>query len=126
MELSTMLTQSLGITNEQAQGGAGLLFKLAKEKLGGAEFGQIAGAVPGIEGLIKSAPASGGGMGGMLSGLASAVSGADLGSVAKLASGFSSLGLNAEMVSKFIPIVLSFVQSKGGDKAKDLLSGVLK
>jgi hypothetical protein len=40
MELVSMLTQTLGVNDSQAKGGAGLLFGLAKEKLGG-DFGQV-------------------------------------------------------------------------------------
>jgi hypothetical protein len=30
------------------------------------------------------------------------------------------------MISKFVPIIMSFVQSKGGQEAVKLLAGVLK
>ena len=30
------------------------------------------------------------------------------------------------MVGKFLPVILSFVQSKGGDQVKNLLAGALK
>jgi hypothetical protein len=86
-----------------------LLFKLAKEKLGGGDFGKVAAAVPGIDSLIGAAPT-----GGILGGLAS------------LAGGFSKLGLDAGMIGKFVPIILSFVQSKGGDAVKGILEKVLK
>ena len=126
MELIQLLTSQLGISNEQAKGGSGLLFKLAKDKLGGGDFSQIANAVPGLEDLISSAPKAGG-LAGALGGLASSFGGGGkLGNLAALAGGFKSLNLDPEMVSKFIPIVMSFVQSKGGDTIKDLLGKVLK
>lgn len=127
MELLQMLTSQLGISEEQASGGAGLLFKLAQEKLSSEEFSQISGAIPGTDALISSAP-SAGGLAGMLGGLASSFGGSasQLGSLASLAGSFSKLNLDADMIGKFIPIVLSFVQSQGGDTVKNLLEKVLK
>ena len=127
MELIQMLTSQLGITAEQAQGGSGLLFKMAKEKLGSDEFGQVARAVPDVDNLISSAPAPSG-VSGTLGGLASSLGGGagQLGNLASLAAGFKNLKLDSGMVGKFIPVVMSFVQSKGGDAVKDILAKALK
>jgi len=127
MELLQMLTSQLNVSEEQARGGAGILFKLAKDKLSSGEFSQVAGAIPGIDDLISSAPDSGG-LSSAIGGLASTLGGGagQLGNLASLASGFSKLNLDTGMVSKFIPILLSFVQSKGGDTVKGLLEKVVK
>ncbi|MDZ4185443.1 MAG: DUF2780 domain-containing protein [Desulfuromonadales bacterium] len=125
MELLQMLTQQLGVSEDQAQGGAGLLFSLAKEKLQAGEFSQVAGAVPGIEDLIAAAPKPAG-FAGALGGLASTLGGSNLGNLAALAGGFKGLNMDSGMISKFIPIVLSFIQSKGGDAVKGILAKVLK
>lgn len=126
MELIQMLTSQLGIDDEQATGGTGLLLKLAKSKLG-ADFSKVTGAIPDAEKLISSAPASGG-LAGTLGGLMSSFGGGagQLGNLAALAGGFKTLNLDSGLIGKFIPIVLSFVQSKGGDQAKSLLEKVLK
>lgn len=126
MELIDLLTKNLGVSSAQAEGGAGMLFKLAKDKLSGDEFGQVTKAVPGVSDLVSKAP-SGGGTGGVL-GMASKMlgGGSDMGNLAGLASGFSSLDLSPDMISKFLPIILSFVQSKGGDGIKGILEKVLK
>ncbi len=131
MELIQQLAQGLNIKEEQAQGGAGLIFQMAQEKLGDGEFSQVANAIPGISGLIGAAPKSSGGIAGALGGLAGAMGGGGggLGKVAGLAAlagGFGQLGMNPGMVSKFVPIILSFVQNKGGDGVKDILAGILK
>jgi hypothetical protein len=126
MEIVQLLTQQLGITQEQAKGGAGLLFQQAKEKLGADDFGQVADAVPGMNEILGAAPepeGAAGALGGLMSKF-----GADanqLGSLAGLAAGFKSLGLDAGMIGKFVPVILSYVKSKGGDTVKDLLDGVL-
>ena len=125
MELLQMLTDNLGVSGEQAQGGAGLLFKMAKDKLGSGDFQQVADAVPGIDDLMAKAP-DGGSMGGALGGFASSIGGGSLGNLAGLAAGFSQLNLDSGMVTKFVPVILSFVQSKGGDGVKGLLASVFK
>jgi len=125
MELLQLLTDNLGVSQEQAQGGAGLLFKMAKDKLGSGDFQQVADAVPGVDDLMDKAP-SGGGPIGALGGLASSIGGGGLGNLAGLAAGFSQLDLDSGMISKFVPVVLSFVQSKGGDGVKGLLASVFK
>jgi hypothetical protein len=127
MELIQMLVQQLGVSDEQATGGAGLLFKLAQEKLSSGEFAQVREAVPGVENLISESPQAGG-LAGALGGLASSFGGggSQLAGLAELASGFQNLGLDSGMIGKFIPIVLSFVQSKGGDGLKQILAKVLQ
>jgi hypothetical protein len=132
MELIDILTKSLGISDAQASGGAGLLLKQAKEKLGSNDFSQVSAVVPEADSLIKAAPASnsgGGGMGGLgniVSGLGLGGSLGGLGNLASLAGGFSKLGLNSSMISKFIPLILSFVESKGGAGVKAILEKVIK
>lgn len=127
MELIQILTSQLGISNDQASGGAGLLLKMAKEKLGGADFSQVANAVPDVEKLISSAPAAGG-LGSALGGLASSFGGGagQLGDLAALAGGFKKLNMSSDVISKFIPIIMSFVQSKGGDAVKGILEKAMK
>ncbi len=122
MDLIKTLSEQLGINEQQASGGAGLLLKLARSKLGG-DFEQLAGAIPDAESLIKAAPASGGL--GALSGLLGKLGGGKLGNLAALAGGFSKLGLSSDMVGRFVPIVLKYVQEQDG-AASELLARVLR
>lgn len=125
MELLQMLINQLGITEEQAKGGTGLLFKVAKDKLSSDEFKQVANAIPGIEGLISSAPKAGGIMG-AIGGFASSLGGDNkIGNLASLAGGFKNLNLSTDMIGKFLPIVMSFLQSKGGDTVKRIIEKAL-
>ena len=128
MELIQQLTQGLGVDESQAKGGAGLIFKMAQEKLGDGDFAQLTSAVPAVSNLIGDAPAAGGGLAGAIGGLAGAMGGGggNLANMAALAGGFGQLGLNPGMATKFVPIILSFVQNQGGDQVKNILAGVLK
>ena len=127
MELVNQLVSSLGISEDQANGGAGLIFNFAKEKLGG-DFSQVTDAIPEVSNLMDKAPSEGGGIGGMLGGVASSLGGSIGGAsnLMSLAGGFSKLNLDSGLIGKFVPIILSFVQGKVGDSVKNLLAGVLK
>ena len=111
-ELIDQLTKSLGISGSQAEGGAAVLFKAAKEKLGGEEFNKLLGGVPGLGDLLKKAPATGGGgLGGMLGSLAGAMGG-NAALIATIVGGFGKLGLKADDAKRFVPIILDFLRSK--------------
>lgn len=125
-ELIGQLTKALSITPAQASGGAGSLFGLAKSRLSPGDFSKVAASVPGIDGLIKSAPAeSKKSPLSAVSGLESSLPGG-LGGLAAVAGPFKKLGLSPEMAAKFVPILTQFVQSKGGASVASLLGGALK
>jgi len=128
MDLINQLVANLGDSEEQAKGGAGLLFNLARDKLSGDEFAQITDKVSGLDDIVSAAPdASGGGLMGAVGGLMSKIGGgsSDLGELASLAGGFDKLGLDSGMVGRFVPVVVDFVRNQGGDSVGNLLKGVL-
>jgi hypothetical protein len=128
MDLINQLVSTLGVSEEQAKGGAGMLFKLAQDKLSGDEFAQIADKVSGLDDMISAAPdAAGGGLMGAVGGLMSKMGGGSsgLGALASLAGGFDKLGLDGDMIGKFVPVVLEFVRNQGGNSVANLLQGVL-
>src|SRR5262245_5072792 len=123
-ELVGQLTKSLSIKPEQAIGGAGAIFGLAKTRLKPDEFGQISKVVPGMDGLLGAAPKPQEGsmditsMAGMIPG--------KYGRLAQVAGAFQSLGLSPSMAAKFLPVMSKFVQTKGSAKTAALLTGALK
>jgi hypothetical protein len=110
------MTKALGgnATPQQAEGAAGAIFGLAKSRLSPADFSKVSSAVPGMDGLLKAAPAQPVGALGGLSGLSS------------LSSSFTTLGLSPEAVSKAIPVVTNYVTKSGGADVGKMLAGVLK
>ncbi len=118
------LSQEMGSTPEQSAGAAGALFGVAKSRLNADQFSQIAGAVPGMDSLLKAAPAASGGGLGSVAGLSQL--GGSAGSMAAAAQAFSKLGLKPEMVAKAIPVLTSFVTKSGGANVGNLLAGALK
>ena len=111
-ELVDMLTKKLGVNATQAEGGAAVLFKAAKDKLGGEEFGKLLGGVPGLGDLMKKAPATGGGgLGGLLGGIAGAMGG-NAALISTIVGGFGKLGLTAEDAKRFAPVMFEFLKTK--------------
>lgn len=128
MDLINQLVSTLGVSEEQAKGGAGMLFKLAQDKLSGGEFAQISDKVSGIDDMLSAAPAdAGGGLMGAVGGLMSSLGGGsgNLGALASLAGGFDKLGMDSGMIGRFVPVVLDVVRDQGGDAVGNLLKGVL-
>lgn len=122
-DLISTLTSQLGITGDQASGGAALLLKVARDRLSSGDFDQVATAVPGLSGLLQSAPAAGGG--GIMGMLGKAVGG-QAGDLTQLAGGFSKLGLDPGMIQKFIPVIMGYVQQQGGAGIAGILQQALK
>lgn len=124
--LVALLMQTLGVTQTQAEGGAGAIFNLAESKLGPEDFGTVAAAVPEMDTLKQAAPerveASG-----MLGGLSQAFGGegGTVEGLASLAGSFSQLGLDAGMVDQFVPVILDYVEANGGTAVKNLLQSAL-
>jgi hypothetical protein len=123
--LLNSLTSQLGISTEQAAGGAGALFNLAKSRLASEEFSQIAAAVPNVDELIAAAPALTESSANTAA-VASMLGGeSGLGSLAVLASSFSQLGLSSEMIGQFTPILLDYLQQAGDSKIMEIMKGAL-
>jgi len=62
----------------------------------------------------------------MLGGASLGGSTPSVGGVASLAGSFSKLGMKAGMVNAFMPIVLNYVKSKGGEPLMLILQSALK
>jgi hypothetical protein len=131
-ELINLLTKNVGVNDTQAEGGAAVLFKAAKDKLGAAEFDSMLGSVPGLTDLMKKAPAAGGaagGLGGMLGGMLGSMAGGLGGNAALIStvlSGFGKLGLTADHAKKFAPVIMQFLRSKVSPDVVSRLENTLR
>ena len=127
MDLVGLLTKNLGVTDQQAEGGAGAIFNSAAQQMSAEDFAKVSGAMPEVGPLMAAAPAADTGSG-TIGGLSSMLSkgGGGMASLAGLAGSFSKLGLSGDMVGKFIPIVLEYAQAQGGDEIAGLLKMALQ
>lgn len=124
------VVSELGVGEDQAKGGLGLIANFAKDKLSDGDFSAITDKIGGFDSLLGMAPkedsSAGGGLGGMLGGALSAMGADKLAGLASLASSFKGLGLDADMLTKFVPIVTNFLGENGDDTIKNIISKVLK
>ncbi|MGG7053976.1 DUF2780 domain-containing protein [Nitrosomonas sp. ANs5] len=105
--LTEVLMQQLGVTQQQAQGGAGALLQLAKSRMTGSDFTALSHSVPDMQSLLGAAPAAGAlGSGGM-------------------AGTFLQLGMTPDMVQKFIPTIVQYVEGTGGSALATALRSAL-
>jgi hypothetical protein len=107
------LTSQLGLSENQARGGIGSYLTLLQEKLAKGDFDKIASLMPGASGYLESAKKLG------------AVTG-PLQNVKGLNGALGKLGMNAETVGKFTPLVTNYLGKLGGPTVQTLLAGALK
>ncbi|KLV04901.1 DUF2780 domain-containing protein [Photobacterium ganghwense] len=96
--LASLLSTQLGVTPEQAAGGAGALLSAATSQLSGSQATELAKMIPGAEALTGSLPPG---------------IGALLGNMETINKIFAALGMDASMVSQFVPVVLQFLGNQG-------------
>lgn len=96
--LTDILSSQLGVTSEQAAGGAGALLSLASSQLSGDQASELSKMIPGGDALNAAIPP---GLSGMMS------------NIDTINQVFSALGMDASMVSQFIPVVMQFLGDQG-------------
>jgi len=121
------LVKQLGVSPEQAQGGAGAIFQTAKNNMTETAFGQVSESVPGMDGILaaapKAAPASP--TANLLTGLANASGNSTLTQAASLLDTFQKLDMSKGMVSQFTPVIVDYVKTNGGEMTANLLQSAL-
>jgi hypothetical protein len=128
-ELVGKISDELKITPKQAEGGVGALLGLAKQRLKPEEFTEVANAIPGTDGLLKVASGLGSAGGGAVAStgaMADLAKGNSAAGLASVAGSFRQLGLTPDVATKMVPVLTTFVQSKGAAGAAKLLTGALK
>lgn len=118
MEIIHKLVSEVGLSEEQARGASGLLLKVAKGELGGDEFTKLKEAFPDADGLMASAPADEGGVGGLL-GKASQILGGG-GGMAAFAAGCSKLGIDPSKLQKILPKIADYLRERSPEAASAL------
>lgn len=112
--LIEILMRQLGLSSQQAYGGAGSIFGFAQQHLNPDQFSVVRNAVPGIDSILSAAPAAAGG------------SGNTLADVAGVVGSFQNLGMNPTMIGQFVPVIMDYVKSTGNSAAVNLLGNSLR
>ncbi len=125
LALIGILTGQLGINQQQAMGGAGSIFQIAQQRMQPGDFSRLSAAVPGMDRYLAAAPqqALTNGSNNMWNGTGNMMG--DVGSLMALAGSFQSLGMNADMIGRFVPVMLQYVEQQGGTATMSLLQNSL-
>lgn len=107
--LISTLTDKLGITETQATGGTAALLNEAKGNMSSSDYSSLLSSVPGLSSIMGGSGSS------LLGGLGGG----------SLTDQFSALGMDSDMIGKFVPVLLEYVQSSGGTDMMSMLKGAL-
>lgn len=97
--LADAIQQSTNVTSEQALGGLGSLLALAQNNLGESQNSELAGLIPGYDGLQST-------------GLTAMIANNET-----VKSAFTALGMDPSLISTFVPIILQTLQSQGASSS---------
>ena len=127
-QLIAQLMSETGVSEQQAGGGIGALMQYVQQSLDPEQFAKINEAVPELTSLLQSAPAldEDSSTVTQLSALLGEGETADRAKrLAQLRNSLDKLNLSSEQLTEFIPKVLDYAKSKGGDSIAQLLQQVL-
>jgi len=124
-DLVEFLVERLSVDSNQALGGLGVIFAFAQQRMSPEEFMQLSGSVPAMDQYLAAVPQSPSGFHLDLS--TSATDGKTLepDGLSSLDTSFQALGMNPEMVFKFVPTVLQYFQQRGELTEMSLLENAL-
>lgn len=121
--LVDILSHRLGVSQQQALGGAGAVFQMAQGNMEPQAFATLSRSIPGMDSMLSAAPAMSN-----LSGNLSSLMGDGnntLGNATALAASFQQLNLSPDMVGQFIPVITNYVSKTSGSAAATLLQSAL-
>lgn len=121
--LTDSLVNQLGVTQQQAVGGAGAIFQAAKANMTEQAFAGLSQSVPGMSDMLAAAPQVSQPLTGAAAMLGRA--GDTVGTMASLTASFQQLNLSPNMVNQFIPVVVDYVSTTSGQATSRALSSAL-
>ena len=123
LALIPLLTQTLGVTDDQASGGMGALLQAAQAILSGTDFSTLANAIPNASALMAMAPETGDDnslIGSALSAVSE--SGGNAGTASDQVAQFKALGLSADMIPQFTNTASQFLEQSDNSAASAIIS----
>jgi len=125
VNLIEQLVEDLGVTREQAEGGAGVLLQVARDRLTRDEFVAIADSIPAISDILEKAPEFRTPSRRILLPQLSRLLGG-LGSLAAVKQVFEKLGLPKTSIRRFAEVLIRFFRQRGGPEVEAMLLRVLR
>lgn len=126
-ELTNLLVQRLGVTPQQAMGGAGALLQVAKTRMNPEAFANLSQQVPDVQKLLSAVPAlqPQSGLGGLAGKLAGLSGDSTISTALTAVSIFQQLGMKPEQMQKFVPVVVDYVRGDTNAAIADGLNAAL-
>ena len=120
--LVSMVSDNLGVSEEQSQGGVASIFDYAKENLSSGEYTELASNLPGLDSLMDYVPevsADSSSNSSAVSGLLNKASeySSSLSSINELKKQFEALGLDADMISSFVTQINAYLSGDSDTQA---------
>ncbi len=124
-QLTEFLMKGAGVTQTQAQGGAGALLQLAQSKMQAGEFAQLEQAIPNLQNLLNAVPALQ--QPSTVSNLAKLAgnSGGTVSNLLTVVSVFQQLGISPAQMQQFLPLLLDYVNTTQGSTLATLLGSAI-
>ncbi len=125
--LTELLVNKVGVTQAQAEGGAGALFQAAKTKMKPESFAELEQSVPGIQSMLAKVPVQPANLGALAGGLSSlkGITGNSSGELLAAAYAFKQQGMSPSMIQQFIPVVVEYVKNNSNGILANTLSSAL-
>ena len=120
-DLVKSIMESADVSEDQATGGAGALFEMAQESMTKEDFGKVSDVVPNMGGLLDAVPSMGSNKTSMLGSAAKQLTG-----MPKVQAAFDKLGISQTKVALFTPVIVNYVEDKGGKALSSLLGKALQ
>jgi hypothetical protein len=118
--LVKQIMKSADVTKTQAMGGSGALFEMAKGNMEKEDFEKVSDVVPNMGDMLGAIPD----VGGKTSMLESTVK--TLSGMPKVVAVFDKLGISQDKISLFTPVIVKYVEKKGGKILADKLGNSFK
>ena len=117
------LTENLGVSSSQAEGGLGSIMNYVKDNVSSDKFSQLSSSLPGLDQVLSAVPAVTGDEGGVSGLISKAAEYNDtLKGLNDLKMQFEALGLSPEMITGFIEQAQAYLNTPQGQEAKKILT----
>ncbi|MFQ3248940.1 MAG: hypothetical protein ACI9O6_000744 [Glaciecola sp.] len=117
------ITQNLGVSSSQAEGGLGSIMSYVKDNVSSDKFSQLSSTLPGIDQVLSAVPAISSEEGGMAGLLSKAAEYNDtLKGLNDMKKQFEALGLSPEMITGFIEQAQAYLNTPQGQEARKVLT----
>ncbi|MEG3766478.1 DUF2780 domain-containing protein [Alteromonas sp. 14N.309.X.WAT.G.H12] len=128
--LVSSVTENLGVTESQSEGGLASIFSYVKGNLSTSDYSELASNITGLDSLLESVPDTDSTESSSTSALSGLMDKASeysdtISSVNELQSQFESLGLSTDMISSFVSQISSYFSAEDATETQSIFESGL-